>query len=150
VTIKPKITGQREFIRKLKAAIGNVLDRDVSRYVIVTMDQRLATNENADGSPRPGSSPSGSKKPATVKAYKKKGWDTEHYLVATGKSTELKYRVSGTTLIITPRTAKGRQILSYHIPRSQWRGNIKWLELNDKERGYINRRVAIGLKKRGF
>lgn len=103
---------------------GGEIDRIIQRHLY----KQLYDSKNEDGTPRPQSAPKGKKKPSTIRAYTKEGWNTENYLVRTGASTTLtgkNYR-KGLRLSIKP---EGMKILSYHIPESRYRGKIRWMRL---------------------
>lgn len=144
---RPRIVGldkwRREFEKEASKVLRTVVRQDLFDYLKI----QLETNTQPDGSPRPSTSPQGKKKPSTIKAYEKKGWDTEHYLVATGESTKLNAKMSdgGLTLTITPERP---EILGFHIPESQHRGKIDWMSISDGQAARTVKLLSTELAKR--
>ena len=85
---KVRIEGMREWNRRFKLGVKDALKArgEVSKYVQTYLETLLETNQQPDGSPRPSSWPPGKKYPATIRTYKRKGLNTETYLVASGKA----------------------------------------------------------------
>ena len=138
-----KANNWKAHLDPLNKAIGQCLDREIAPYVKKALYTRLYDNKNADGTQRPQSAPAGKKKASTIKAYNRagQGWNTETYLVRTGAATTLYHKIqrNGRELIIYP---KGKDVLSYHIPMSQWRGPIRWFELSDTDKEQIMIRLS--------
>lgn len=143
------VTNAKAHQQPMNNAVYEVLSGKVAAHVKSYLRQLLGANIQADGSPRPASPPAGQKYESTKKAYKRKGWDTEHYLVATGASTKLESRMIGKkTLEITPANPT---ILGYHIPENErYRGEMTWMELNQSEQdtvmGIIRERIKRALR----
>lgn len=125
-----QLVNTKRHLPQLQLVGARVLNNHIAPLVKRYLYALLVKNENADGTPRPGTPPQGAKHAKTIRRYAKLGWNTKHYLVATGKSTELKHQLTrgGTRLVIEP---KGKKTLGYHIPESAHRGEIRWMELNE-------------------
>ena len=173
--VKATTEGLRQTTDALAVQISNALEKKVTPFVKKIVRERIENNKESDGEPRPRSSfvsqknikssksskvtPTagpGEKSPDTIKAYKRKGkgWDTEHYLVRTGRSTTFKHKVTGKntspTFVFEPTTEKRKRILGYHIPMSKWRGPIQLFDLNDEECRKIIKKVSDYLTQHGF
>lgn len=100
----------------------------VLRLIVNHQNWLLEHNLNPDGTPHPSTPPVGKKSAATVRAYQRRGWDTEHYLIRTGESAKLQHRFDdrGLTLTVSPVRPK---ILGYHVPKSRFRGQIEWVDV---------------------
>ena len=135
-------------MRDMRRIISEALKTPVNALARNDLRHQLATNKQADGTPRPASPPAGKKYPATIRQYKRHGWDTEHYLVRTGKSTKLKSRMRdrGMTLEIVPANP---EILGYHVPKNErYRGEMSWMELTESAMGKISNIVRKRLWRR--
>lgn len=108
-----QLRGMNNVKTELRRVIRNSFRTRVSAYITREMKDRLYAQVQPDGDAFP------DKKESTIKQYKRKGWDTEHFLIRTGKSTPLKTRVSGDTLEVYP---VGHETLAYHKDRVQWMG----------------------------
>ena len=69
----------------------------------------------ADGEPMP------RKAASTIKQYRRKGWDTKHFLIRTGASAQMKSRVSGGSLFVGPQDP---ETLLYNTPDSRGRNTL--------------------------
>lgn len=157
-----KANNWKAHLEPLNKALAMCFEREIAPYVKKALYARLYDNKNADGTPRPQSSfvsqkairksksstiaahaGAGKKSPDTIKAYNRagQGWNTETYLVRTGAATTLYHKIqrNGRELIVYP---KGKTVLSYHIPMSQWRGQIRWFELSDTDKEQIMIRLS--------
>jgi len=171
---RSRLTNTKPHLKLIKAAVKESLDKDVAPFIQKYLHALLESNKDAEGRKRPisgyvtkdkyrkkkdGSKVKtkdgvnvmpGEKAPDTIKAYKKKGWETEKYLVRTGDSTRLKHRVSkaGTKLTIEPASDEGFEILSHHLPKNKFRGLMGWMELNTKAEKKIIKRIRNRVRKR--
>ena len=146
-TATVKLTNVNKPISDMKRIISEALKTPVNTIARGDLNHQLGTNKQADGTPRPASSPVGKKYPATIKQYERHGWDTEHYLIRTGASTKLKSKMRdrGMTLEITPANT---EILGYHIPENKWRGKMDWMSLTESASGKIIDVVRKRLRRR--
>jgi hypothetical protein len=107
-------------------AIIRALHNDVVRFLMTYAENSIETQVQPSGDAYP------KKQPSTVKAYLAKAkpstrkgstrkveiLDTEHYLVASGESTEIIVdHTQQDTVIVKFR---GQKILSYHVPFAEW------------------------------
>lgn len=77
----------------------------------------LNSNRKANGSEQP------KKKDSTKTAYAKDGYDTENWLIRSGDSTKLKWKIGKYSITVQP---KGQEILGYHIDDAK-----DWFKLSD-------------------
>lgn len=108
-----KLTGVPQVTRVIERAITRSLGNRVQKFIKSELENALESQTQVDGSPFP------KKAESTKKAYRRKGWDTEHFLVATGKSSKLVHGQTGMRLRVYPR---GYDIQEFHLPRVQWIG----------------------------
>lgn len=122
-SVRSKYYGLKERKADVDRALKDAA-REVEMIVIRYLHTLLMEKRQADGYPMP------DKADSTKKAYKKLGWDTEHYLVATGVSTQVFSDDSKPGRIrFRPRNPK---ILSYHTPvRARDGMQIDWFRLGD-------------------
>ena len=147
---RSRLTNTKPHLKLIKAAVKESLDKDVAPFIQKYLHALLESNRDASGKQRPSTKPAGRKKESTIRQYKRKGWNTETYLVRTGESIKLKHKIGkgGTRLTVEPASSKGRKILSYHIPKSAHRGEIHWMELNTKAEHKIIKRIRNRVRKR--
>lgn len=96
----------------IESAVDRAMRTTVKDYVIARAKFSLNLQRDKDGNPMP------DKAESTKRAYRRKGYDTERFLVASGKSTEMMYEWYNHVLTVYPR---GQKILSYNVEsRTKW------------------------------
>lgn len=110
------LKGMDAAARAINRAAHRALSGSVAKFLKGDAMNDLNAQIQPDGSPFP------DKAESTKRAYRRRGWDTERFLVRTGKSVRLTHevytRAGTTTLEIRPM---GWETLSYHVPdRVEW------------------------------
>ena len=125
---KDKNNALTEIDKAVSKAVKNVLPT-----IMELLKANVKSNRKADGTPQP-------KKKASTKAqYKKHGWDTENWLVRTGKSTKLKKRKQGNGWVVEPTD---KTILKYHLDEVE-----DWMLLTDDDKEIVFDEISKELKK---
>lgn len=112
------LTGMDRQARAIENAIVKAMRGPVKDFVI--QDAKNTLNAQI----QPGGEPFPTKAESTKKQYRRHGWNTEKFLVRTGKSTKLQHvinkRGNFIELVVTP---VGHEILSFNVPsRTKWMG----------------------------
>ena len=81
------------------------IQKDVKRYAVQYLDKLLVKKRQATGQPMP------EKAESTKRAYRKHGWNTENFLVRTGRSSVVQSRRVKNGIRLTPTDPK---IIGYH------------------------------------
>lgn len=98
--------------KAITGAVDKAMRTTVKDYVIARAKFQLKMQIDKRGEQMP------DKAESTKRAYRRKGYDTENFLVASGKSTEMMYEWLNHVLTVYPR---GQVILGYNVPkRTEW------------------------------
>jgi len=79
--------------------------------------ENIVAQTGADGKPFP------RKADSTIEQYRRRGWNTEQFLIRTGQSVKLTFSQTATSVRMVPfgATDAGDRILEFHDPsRVQW------------------------------
>lgn len=79
-----KLSGMKTYENNVKRTIVSVIQKEGETIILNQLDNQLTSQVDADKKKLP------EKKASTKKQYRYKGWNTEQWLVRTGKSTQLK------------------------------------------------------------
>lgn len=104
---------------------------------------RLKRGVTADGEPMP------RKAASTIAQYRRKGWDTKHFLIRTGASTKLKSRVSGGRLYVGPMDP---DTLHYNTDESNGRNTLTFVLAPHEQNevvDFLKAEIAKRLKRNG-
>jgi hypothetical protein len=124
-TVRVKLHDWDEASQQVEKSLKAALAKPVPAYAIKYLRWLLQHNQQATGERMP------KKAASTIKAYKRKGYDTVHYLIASGESTKLAFHIenNGALVVIEPRR---QDILGYHTPDDPKHGKVIWIELDEK------------------
>lgn len=131
--IKYKLSGLDEVGKDVAQNMRNTFRTKLEKLVREYLEYQISAQIDAENKPMP------KKKPATIKQYQKEGYNTDKFLVRTGKSTELNVTISGDTMVIQP---KGYEILKNLIP-----SRVEWMTINDQLVNEITNKFLEELKK---
>lgn len=116
------------FRAKMERVAIHTLQRDTGPKLAREFEAQIERKRQADGTPMP------KKAESTKKQYRRKGWDTEHFLKRTGQSAKVKQQntPSGVRLF-----AAGKDILQYNVPK-----RAKWLTITQDIRDRVTKSLA--------
>ncbi len=124
-----KLKVNHSLIPKYKTKMISIIQRDVAHLLVLYFRKMLQSRKDSKGNPFP------KKKDSTKRQYKKKGWDTEHWLIRTNTAAQI--NVSNTQAGITLEPADPDDVLKY-VKQSK-----EWFRFNDE----IERKIISTIAK---
>ena len=98
--------------KRIVDTVDTAMRTKVKDHVIKHAELNLSFQRDKTGQMMP------KKAESTKKQYRRKGWDTEKFLVRTGQSTVMRYEWLNHELTVYPQ---GQTVLAYHVPeRTDW------------------------------
>lgn len=127
-----KLSGMNTAYRVVSNKIVSSIQNTVKKLVKSYLNDQLQYGVDSKGDRFP------EKKESTKKQYAAKGYDMSHWLIRTGKSTQLNFKNTLTGFIVTPQGA--------NILKNVYRAD-DWFTLNDDVKEKIMNQIMKDLKK---
>lgn len=118
------VKGFDRAVKVVTESVDRAMRTTVKDYVIKHAQFRLKMQRDKTGEQMP------EKAESTKRQYRRKGWNTEDFLVRTGKSTVMDYEWLNHVLTVYPR---GQTILGYNVEK-----RTKWVDPTDDLMNGVN------------
>lgn len=135
------LKGFDKIVGVIDKAVRKSLQGKVTAFVKANAERQLTWQRDKEGEPMP------EKAESTKRQYRRKGWNTEKFLVRTGQSTKMVANWDGGDWVIYPQ---GQTRLGYHITPDDGPARTRWVQptqaLYDEINKIISEEIARALK----